>query len=246
MLLTRDRPDDRTRAAELLRRAEESARTLGMTELLARLEPLLAGVGPALSRDREAVFRPEGEYWTVAYQGNTARVRNARGLKLISLLLKSPGRDFSAVELAGWPTAPPASELSSSSARESGLWIADRDEDACELDGQARAEYRAHLARLRAEAEEADRFNDSLRAGRAREEIELVSAELVAAARSGNRRRRAEAERARLSVTKAIRYAIGKVERVHPALGRVLAVSVKTGSSCRYDPDAERPVRWVL
>ena len=49
-----------------------------------------------------------------------------------------------------------------------------------------------------------------------------------------------------MSVTKAIRYAIGKVERVHPALARLLSVTVKTGSSCRYDPDPAQPVRWIL
>ena len=84
------------------------------------------------------------------------------------------------------------------------------------------------------------------RAAKAREEIALVTEQLVAAARSGSRRRSAASERARLSVTKAIRYAIGKVERVHPALARLLAGSVKTGSSCRYEPDLERPVRWLL
>jgi tetratricopeptide (TPR) repeat protein len=246
MLLTRDRAGDRARAVEHLHRAEEAARALGMTELLAGAERLLAVATPALSPDREAVLRPEGEYWTVAYEGHSARVRDARGLRLIALLLASPGREFSAVELAAWPTPPQALGLTSRTAKESGLRITELDDGGYELDAQARAEYRAHLAQLRAEAEEAERCDDALRAARAREEIALVTAELAAAARSGNRRRTTESERARLSVTKAIRYAIGKVERVHPAIARLLSMTVRTGSSCRYDPDAAPPIRWVL
>jgi hypothetical protein len=243
-LLARGRADDRLRAGELLRRAGESARTHGMTELLARVEPLLAGVAPDLPPDNAAVLRREGEYWTIAYEGTSARVRDARGLRLIALLLASPGRELSALELAAWPAPPPAPGTSSSVAPEEGLRVAGADDVV--LDPQARAEYRAHLARLRAEAAEAERFNDVFRATKAREEIALVTEHLVAAARSGNRRRSAASERARLSITKAIRYAIGKVERVHPALARLLAITVKTGSSCRYDPDPARPVRWGL
>jgi non-specific serine/threonine protein kinase len=164
---------------------------------------------------------------------------------LIALLLASPGRQFSAVELAAWPAPPPQAGRTPDVAREAGLQIAG-DDDGIVLDDQARAEYRAHLADLRAEAEEAERFNDVARAAKAREEIALVTEQLVAAARSGNRRRSAESERARLSVMKAIRYAIGKIELVHPALARVLARSVKTGRTCRYEPDPARPVRWVL
>jgi tetratricopeptide (TPR) repeat protein len=243
-LLACARADDRGRAVELLRRAEESARGLGMTQLLARVERLLADAAPAPSSGREAVLRREGEYWTVAYEGFSARVRDARGLRLIALLLASPGREFSTVELAAWPAPPPEPGRTHDVAKEAGLQIEGNDGDV--LDDQARAEYRAHLADLRAEAEEAERFNDVARAAKAREEIALFTEQLVAVARSGSRRRSAASERARLSVTKAIRYAIGKVERVHPALARLLAGSVKTGSSCRYEPDPERPVRWLL
>ena len=51
---------------------------------------------------------------------------------------------------------------------------------------------------------------------------------------------------ARLAVTKAIRYAIRKVERAHPPVGGILAATVKTGTFCRYEPDPRRPIRWTL
>jgi hypothetical protein len=59
-------------------------------------------------------------------------------------------------------------------------------------------------------------------------------------------RLRSDSDRARLAVTKAIRYAIRKVERAHPPLGRILAATVKTGTFCRYEPDPQRPIRWIF
>ena len=51
-------------------------------------------------------------------------------------------------------------------------------------------------------------------------------------------------ERARKAVTARIRYVIDRVETEHPELGRHLAVSVRTGAFCSYNPD--RPVVWEI
>ena len=94
----------------------------------------------------------------------------------------------------------------------------------------------------RAKADEADRFNDSFRAARAREEMAAIAEHLGQV----SARLRKDSERARLAVTKAIRYAIRKVERAHPPVGGILAATVKTGTFCRYEPDPRRPIRWTL
>jgi non-specific serine/threonine protein kinase len=217
-----------------------------MIALCARLEPLMAERATEPADGAEAVLRSEGEYWTLAYGGSAARVRDARGLRLIALLLASPGREFPAVELAAWPTPVPLAGVDVQSfAKEAGLRTAVSTVGESSSDARARSEYRARLVRLREDAEEAERFNDPLRAARAREEIALLAEELAASERAG-RRGPTASERARLSVTKAIRYAIRKVESAHPALGRLLADTVKTGTSCRYEPDPRSPVHWVL
>jgi len=36
------------------------------------------------------------------------------------------------------------------------------------------------------------------------------------------------------------------VSAVDPSLGRLLSANVTTGTICRYDPDPDRPVRWLL
>jgi non-specific serine/threonine protein kinase len=97
---------------------------------------------------------------------------------------------------------------------------------------------------LRDEADEAERFNDPLRASRAREEIAAIAEHLGRPAIRA--RLRQDSERARLAVTKAIRYAIRKVEQAHRPLGSILAATVKTGTYCRYEPDPRRHIRWTL
>ncbi len=52
-----------------------------------------------------AVFRRQGEYWAVAYDGVALRVRDSKGLRCIAFLLHRPGVTVGAVQLltAGQP-----------------------------------------------------------------------------------------------------------------------------------------------
>jgi hypothetical protein len=59
-----------------------------------------AGEAAAPTASRQ-LFRREGEYWTVAYQGAVVRLRDAKGLRHLARLLTQPGREFHAVEPAG-------------------------------------------------------------------------------------------------------------------------------------------------
>jgi hypothetical protein len=63
------------------------------------------------------------------------------------------------------------------------------------LDATAKAAYRARLAELRAELEEAEGFNDPARAAKARQETEFLVAELARAVGLGGRDRRAASRR---------------------------------------------------
>jgi hypothetical protein len=63
--------------------------------------------------------------------------------------------------------------------------------------------------------------------------------------RAGKPRRLGGAvERARTAVTWRIRSAIRKTLAVHPALGKHLENSVRTGIYCTYAP--EKPLNWEL
>jgi len=53
-------------------------------------------------------------------------------------------------------------------------------------------------------------------------------------------------ERARLSVTRAIRRAVFRIASVQPALGRHLHAAIRTGTHCAYWPDAQQPIAWEV
>jgi hypothetical protein len=197
------------------------------------------------------LFRREGEYWTVRYDGSVARLKDAKGLRLLALLLADPGREFHAVDLeaadgraARW--ARPGTRNGAGAER---LRVYPDLGDAGELlDAQAKAAYKARLDELQAELDDAGRFNDAGRAARAGAERDFLVGELARAVGLGGRDRRAasHAERARLNVTRAIRAAIANLARANSALGRHLAATVRTGRYCSYAPDPRAPITWEL
>ena len=77
-------------------------------------------------------------------------------------------------------------------------------------------------------------------------EIDAITHELASAAGLGGRDRRlpSPAERARVSVTKAIRGAVRAVAADCPELGRHLDASVRTGRLCSYAPPGEAAPAW--
>ncbi len=114
------------------------------------------------------------------------------------------------------------------------------------LDPQARAAYTQRLADLQAELAEAHAGNDPDRTDRLQKEIEFLTRELSHAVGLGGRVRKAAsaAERARINVTKAMKSAINKISRSHPALGHHLRQTIRTGAYCSYTPDPRLPISW--
>ena len=183
----------------------------------------------------EEQFRREGDFWTVAYAGRTCRLRDVKGLRYLAFLLAAPGRDVHALELAS-----AVAGLESTSAAAS---TADT-----LLDDHARDAYRRRLAELGDELEQARDWRDPERAAGIEAEIDALTGELARAVGLGGRARRlpSPAERARVSVTKAIRSAIKAIGRHHPVLEAHLTASVRTGRICTYAPPGEAPPRWAL
>jgi len=136
--------------------------------------------------------------------------------------------------------------ISSSRACRSPDWARRTRPSSSLLDATAKAAYKARLEELQAELEEAERFNDPVRAAKARQERDLLVGELARAVGLGGRDRRAasHAERARLNATRAIRAAIANLARANPALGRHLAATIRTGRYCSYTPDPRAPITW--
>jgi hypothetical protein len=87
---------------------------------------------------------------------------------------------------------------------------------------------------------------DSARATQAELEREFLVRELARAVGLGGRdRRTGSAERARASVTRAIRQAMTRVAEHDPALGKHLELTIRTGAYCVYTPDPRVPSIWM-
>jgi hypothetical protein len=247
VLRERDRGGDRERADELDRDALATARPLGMTALEARIT---GGIGarpeePAPSAaDAAGVFRREGDYWTVAFAGDTVRIRDAKGMRHLARLLAEPGRELHALDLAR--TDAVADRHATDGVPE--LAPGGLGDAGPRLDAAAKAAYRDRLEELRGEVAEGEAWNDAERAARARTEMEFLADELAGAVGLGGRDRKAgsAAERARLSVTRAIRSALARIAEQHPALGRHLDATIRTGTFCSYTPDPRVPFTWQL
>jgi hypothetical protein len=253
-LARRDGPGDMDKARERLQRGHELAEAIGvprMDERLARAAALLPPVGdppkpaPATDGAATAVLAREGDVWRVDFEGRVLRVRDAKGMRHLALLLANPGIEFHAVDVA---TAAEGGAVAGTGDTE-GLTVRAGSGDAGPaLDSQAKAEYRLRLEDLRAEIEEAEAFNDPERAARAREEMEFIAQELSAAVGLGGRDRpmSSAAERARVNVTRALRREIRRIAGEDAHLGRELETTVRTGTFCAYEPDPRRPVEWQV
>ena len=62
---------------------------------------------PIRTPDPAAVFRREGDYWTIAYDAAVVRLKDARGLRYLEPLLRQPGQSFHVTELIRLTTCSP-------------------------------------------------------------------------------------------------------------------------------------------
>jgi len=239
---------ERRAAIEKLDKAIETYRRHGVEGDLARTDGG-NGTSGALTEEQQAaapraVFRREGDYWTVSWRGNVVRLKNAKGLHYIAYLLANPGRQFLAFELAAAGAAPGSQRASI----DPGVTAADLGDAGALLDAKAREQYRHRIGELREELAEAVQLNDMSRAAGLRSELDFLRDQIVAGVGLGGRNRKAAShtERARLMVTKAIKAAIAKIRAGDASLGRYLATSIKTGNCCAYDPGALPAVSWHL
>ncbi len=190
-------------------------------------------------------FRQEGEYWLVVFEGSTVRLRDLKGLRYLARLLAQPGREFHALDLV----AGEARERSDLDFDDSSRLALRPATSAGELlDAQAKQAYRRRLTEIEEDIEEARAFGDDERAAQADEERDFLIRELARAIGLGGRDRRSgsPSERARVSVTRAIRQSISRIDQHCPMLGAHLNHAIRTGIYCAYSPDPRALPDWTL
>ncbi|MEU8821868.1 AAA family ATPase [Actinoplanes sp. NPDC048796] len=213
-----------------LDKAIELEARLGALPWLAATRAARAGLEPAAPvTGAWRLVRDDGD-WVLEAGREHARLRDVRGLHYLRTLLAAPGREIAALDLvaggAGLTLTPPEPVL----------------------DTAARAAYRKRLDELAGRLEDADRAGDVDRATRLVAERQALVDELRRAAGLGGRTRRhnAEAERARVNATRALRTVLTRLEPLVPIAAAHLRASVRTGSFFRYEPAAGGPARWQL
>ncbi|MEX1178262.1 MAG: hypothetical protein WEB09_07355 [Nitriliruptor sp.] len=205
------------------------------------------GVAPAPGHHPANVFRLEGDTRTIAFDGREVLLRDLKGMRYIARLLAAPGREFHVLDLVGADVGPISGEsVSPASVAADGLSLVTRDGLGPVIDDQARDAYRRRLTEVEDEIDEATRHGDPERAALATADRAYLVAELTGAFGLRGRRREAgsSSERARASVTRAIRYALGRIGEHHQPLATHLGRTLATGTYCSYVPDPRVPITW--
>jgi tetratricopeptide (TPR) repeat protein len=193
---------------------------------------ILARIEVAATATTETnVFRREGDYWSVVFDGHTVRVRDLKGMRYLAQLLTHPGREFHVLDLVAAETGQQ-------------MELGDAGEM---LDERAKAAYGRRLAEIEDDIEQARALQDAGREAQADAERAFLVRELARAVGLGGRDRRAASasERARSGVTRAIRQGIARIGEHHPPLGEHLDRAVRTGTYCAYAPDPAARAAWT-
>jgi hypothetical protein len=190
-----------------------------------------------------SVFRREGDYWSVVFDGHTVHVRDLKGMRYLARLLADPSREYHVLDLVA---AEAGSEAQADSGRAVELPRSALGDAGEILDTRAKEAYRRRLAEIDDDIEQARAIGDAERAAQADTERGFLVRELARAFGLGGRGRRAASasERARASVTRAVRQAIARIGEHHPQLGEHLSRTIRTGTYCAYLPDPRAPAGW--
>jgi hypothetical protein len=166
--------------------------------------------------------------WLVGHAGTTTPVPARKGMAHLHLLLSRPGNGIDALTLAGGAVA--------------------ENDLGPRADATALAAYRRRLRQLDEALDAADVTGDATGAETLVAERTALLAEVSAATGLGGRARHigGSAERARVTVRKAIATAIDTITTADPVVGRHLATHIRTGFSCSYETDLDQAATWEL
>jgi hypothetical protein len=194
---------------------------------------------------QENFLRRDGDFWLVMFEGHTAHLRDQKGLHYLARLLTEPGREFHVLDLV---TRERSESGRLSRAAEPDLTVAGGFDAGQLLDAHAKESYRRRLVEIEADIEEAREMGDSERAAQTDAERDFIVRELARAVGLGGRDRRASSasERARVSVTRAVRQAMARIREYNSALGEHLDRAIRTGTYCTYLPDSRLPGSWIV
>jgi len=170
-------------------------------------------------------FFRENDGWQISYENHSFRIADAKGINDIARLLSAPGEQIHCSELMGSIVKMRGAEL---------------------IDEKAKKNYKAKLLSLQEDLSLAEVNNDYQRSAVLQKEFDDILDMLSNSMGLKGRARKSDdpIEKVRTAVTWRIRNSIKKITTIHPALGKHLSNSIKTGLFCSYRP--EKNVSWAL
>lgn len=194
--------------------------------------------GPAPSLQPTLVR--DGEHVTITWRDEVVRTRTSKGIEYLARLLAAPDQELHVLTVAS-PGGRSVKQV------DPVLHIANDDAGPL-LDAKAKEAYRKRIRDLQEEIDEAESFNDPMRASLAREELAFIADHLSEALGLGGRDRRpaSNTERARVNITKRIKNTIEKIASDAPKLGRHLEATIKTGTYLSYSARSEPTMVWKI
>ena len=195
-------------------------------------------------KEKRNYFRKDEDSWTISYEGKVITgVKDAKGLHYIAYLLQNPNKIIGVSELVTIVDKP----LQDQRAKEFDI-VDEETQDKLHirrtsnlgdsgevLDQQALQAYKTRLEAIDEDLSEqglTDETRDKLQ-----EEKEKIEDEIKNAYFHGRPRKGGDvSERIRKAVTSRIQTSIKKITEKNPLLGKHLSDTIKTGSSCSYNP----------
>jgi len=177
------------------------------------------------------VFQRIAQTWVLKYEGKMVLMQNAGGMHYLARLLAEPERTIPAAFLLAAEAGGDPRALTGISHQL--------------VDKQAMAEYKQRYSDAEEELEEAKKRSDQSRIPKLQSEIEKLGAEIVRLSGLGGKiRSKSDADRARRSVSAAVKRAIDSIRNEHNRLGQHLRNSVSSGFIFCYAP--ERDPDWLI
>ena len=189
------------------------------------------------------LFRRDGDTRLLQFAGRNVLLRDLKGMRYLARLLAEPSREFHVLDLV---TAERGSFPTRRALVDGEVPGRGESDGGSVLDDRAKQAYRRRLAEIDEDLDDAALAGDTERVALAKADRDYLVTELSRAFGLGGRSRGfgSNAERARSSVTRAIRYASSRIRVHHPELAEHLDYAVHTGVYCAYTPDPRAPISW--
>lgn len=213
--------------------------------LLRRAEIAEQRLKPAKPEQKaENVFKKTGDFWTVKFQGNTASIKDSKGMLYIAPLLEKPHQPISALKLAAQKNDTKLMNQGKVVEKKSIIEDSGKPQDLVDKDYLTDCKQR--LDEIEEELRKAEKNNDPAEKDRLERERGQIRDLLKPALNlSGKSRSFSDnVQKTRVAVTMAIIRALKNINEHHPSLYRHLDNSIQRGTDFAYQP--EKKISWQL